>query len=138
MFIDVTGCSLQNLYINPQNSAKTADGAVVGGPVVSDEEMQENYDNFFDEVFVECEDRYGEIEEMNVCDNLGDHLVGNVYIKFKRETDAEAAVSDLNSRWFGGRPIYAELSPVTDFREACCRQYEMGEAASSNIDGWAG
>lgn len=48
---------------------------------VSDEEMQEHYDNFFEEVFVECEDRYGEIEEMNVCDNLGDHLVGNVYIK---------------------------------------------------------
>lgn len=22
--------------------------------------------------------------------------------------------------------MYAELSPVTDFREACCRQYEMG------------
>lgn len=48
---------------------------------VSDEEMQEHYDNFFEDVFVECEDRYGEIEEMNVCDNLGDHLVGNVYIK---------------------------------------------------------
>jgi hypothetical protein len=26
-----------------------------------------------------------------------------------------------------GRPIQAELSPVTDFREACCRQYEMNE-----------
>jgi splicing factor U2AF subunit len=88
---------------------------------------------------------------MNVCDNLGDHLVGNVYIKvslsmyvfcnlvyyasciinvnssqFRREEDAEKAVSDLNNRWFGGRPVYAELSPVTDFREACCRQYEMG------------
>ena len=25
--------------------------------------------------------QYGAIEEMNVCDNLGDHLVGNVYIK---------------------------------------------------------
>lgn len=43
--------------------------------------MQEHYDNFFEDVFVECEDKYGEIEEMNVCDNLGDHLVGNVYIK---------------------------------------------------------
>jgi splicing factor U2AF subunit len=48
---------------------------------VSDEEMQEHYDNFFEDVFVELEDKYGEIEEMNVCDNLGDHLVGNVYIK---------------------------------------------------------
>ena len=33
------------------------------------------------DVFIECEDTYGPIEEMNVCDNLGDHLVGNVYIK---------------------------------------------------------
>lgn len=27
---------------------------------------------------------------------------------------------------FNGEPIYSELSPVTDFREACCRQYELG------------
>src|ERR1700761_4779923 len=26
-----------------------------------------------------------------------------------------------------GRPLYAELSPVTDFRESCCRQNENGE-----------
>lgn len=26
--------------------------------------------------------------------------------------------------------MYAELSPVTDFREACCRQYEMGSVVS--------
>jgi len=123
---------VQNLYINPQNSAKTADGSHLA-QTVSDEEMQEHYDNFFEEVFCECEDRYGEIEEMNVCDNLGDHLVGNVYIKFKYETDAEAAVKALNNRWFGGRPVYAELSPVTDFREACCRQYEMGECTRAGF-----
>ena len=82
---------------------------------------------------MEAEEKYGEIEEMNVCDNLGDHLVGNVYIKFRREEDAEKAVKELNNRWFGGRPIYAELSPVTDFREACCRQYEMGECTRSGF-----
>merc|ERR1712150_401817 len=74
-----------------------------------------------------CEDKYGEIEEMNVCDNLGDHLVGNVYVKFRFEEDAATAVEELNNRWFHHMPIHAELSPVTDFREACCRQYEMGE-----------
>ncbi|XP_052824284.1 splicing factor U2AF 35 kDa subunit isoform X2 [Octopus bimaculoides] len=89
-------------------------------------EIQQHYDEFFEEVYVEME-KYGEIEEMNVCDNLGDHLVGNVYVKFRYEEDAEKAVKDLNNRWFNGRPIHAELSPVTDFREACCRQYEMGE-----------
>jgi len=45
---------LQNLYINPQNSAKTADGSHIG-QTVSDEEMQEHYHNFFEEVFIECE-----------------------------------------------------------------------------------
>ncbi|KAG8037013.1 hypothetical protein G9C98_004335 [Cotesia typhae] len=81
---------------------------------VSDEEMQEHYDNFFEDVFVECEDKYGEIEEMNVCDNLGDHLVGNVYIKFRREEDAERAVNDLNNRWFGGRFCnFMHLKPIS-------------------------
>jgi len=122
---------LQNLYINPQNSAKTADGSHLAN--VTDEEMQEHYDNFFEDVFVECEDKYGQVEEMNVCDNLGDHLVGNVYVKFKKEEDADKAVNDLNNRWFGGRPIYAELTPVTDFREACCRQYETGECTRSGF-----
>ena len=147
---------LNNLYINPQNSAKSADGSHLTN--VSDEEMQEHYDNFFEDVFVEAEDKYGEVEEMNVCDNLGDHLVGNVYIKFRREEDAARAVAELNNRWFGGRPIYAELSPVTDFREACCSkswnffqkskhkdyrqnyilnffagQYEMGECVRSGF-----
>ena len=41
-----------------------------------------------------------QVEEMNVCDNLGDHLVGNVFVKFKREEDAEKAVADLNNRWW--------------------------------------
>ena len=44
--------------------------------------LQKHYDEFYEEVFYEIESKYGEIEEMNVCENLGDHIVGNVYIKF--------------------------------------------------------
>ncbi|XP_016132584.1 splicing factor U2AF 35 kDa subunit-like [Sinocyclocheilus grahami] len=80
----------------------------------------------YTEVFTEME-KHGEVEEMN-----GDHLVGNVYVKFRREEDAEKAVLDLYNRWFNGQPIHSELSPFTDFREACCRQYEMGECTSHN------
>ncbi|UZO15064.1 uncharacterized protein OCT59_006500 [Rhizophagus irregularis] len=50
--------------------------------------------------------------------------------KLKRciyEEDAQKAVDNLNQRFYAGRPIYAELSPVTDFREACCRQNENAE-----------
>ena len=112
--------ALQGLYQNPQINNTTM-GAI------SNVEVQEHYDEFFEEVFNELEDKYGAIEEMNVCDNLGDHLVGNVYVKFHKEEDAEKAVNGCNNRWFNGQPINAELSTVTDFREACCRQYEMGE-----------
>ncbi|XP_068930446.1 splicing factor U2AF 35 kDa subunit-like isoform X2 [Petaurus breviceps papuanus] len=115
---------IQNIYSNPQNSAQTVDGSHCA---VSDVEMQEHDDEFFEKVFTEMEEKYGAVEEMNVCDKLGDHLVGNAYIKFRREEDAEKAVIGLNNRWFNGQPIHAELSPVTDYREVCCRQYEMGE-----------
>lgn len=113
---------IQNLYVNPQNSAK----AQGDGKEISDEENQKHFDEFFEDIYVELEEKYGLIDEMNVCDNLGDHLIGNVYVKFKNEEDAEKAVEDLNNRWFAGKPVYAELSTVTDFREAGCRQYEIG------------
>ena len=48
-------------------------------------------------------------------------LIGNVYARFKYEEDAQSACDALNARWYAARPIYCELSPVTDFREACCR-----------------
>ncbi|GBM37824.1 Splicing factor U2af subunit [Araneus ventricosus] len=180
---------LQNLYHNPQISAQPLDGShreFLNN--ISEQEVLEHFDNFYEDVFVELEEKYGDIEEMIVCDNLGDHLVGNVYVKFMvfsnfhdgfvlvfitcffptnfvlnqlvtlqkdlnyspvlskwsymensafaqfyREEDAEKAVENLNSRWFAGRPIYAELSPVTDFSEACCRQYEVGECKRSGF-----
>ena len=42
---------------------------------------------------------------MNVCDNLGDHLVGNVYVKFRFEEDAEKAVNHVNNRWYNGKYV---------------------------------
>ena len=45
---------------------------------------------------------------MNVCDNLGDHLVGNVYVKFRFEEDAEKAVNHVNNRWYNGKSSYSQ------------------------------
>lgn len=115
---------LKNLYHNPVIDMRQADAFSKVGQVNRDE--QQYFDDFFEEIFAELNDKYGEIEEMNVCDNIGEHMIGNVYVKFYREEDAEKCVQALDNRWFNGEAIYAELSPVTDFREACCRQYELG------------
>ncbi len=39
---------------------------------------------------------------MHVCDNVGDHLQGNVYIRFEWEAEAQKAVDELNDRWYNG------------------------------------
>ena len=59
-----------------------------------------------------------------------------IFINFlfsSREEDAEKAQDALNERWFGGEAVAAELSPVTNFREACCRDYEMGECTRGGL-----
>ena len=84
---------LQNLYRSPildDNGGKWvwfrrkhwAQPLHALGQQITESMLQRHYDEFYEEVFFEIEDKYGEIEEMNVCENLGDHLVGNVYIKF--------------------------------------------------------
>lgn len=87
------------------------------------EELQEHFDDFYEDIYEEFS-KYGDIEDLHVCDNLADHLVGNVYVKYKDEDSAHAAMQGLSGRYYCGRPILAEFSPVTDFKEATCRQYE--------------
>ena len=70
--------------------------------------------------------RFGELEEVVVADNIGDHLIGTVYVKYITEEQAKGCHDGLNGRFYAGKVIVAEYSPVTDFREAKCRQYNEG------------
>uniref|UniRef100_A0A183EY48 RRM domain-containing protein n=1 Tax=Gongylonema pulchrum TaxID=637853 RepID=A0A183EY48_9BILA len=45
------------------------------------------------------EEKFGPIDEMNVCDNIGEHMIGNVYVKFENEEDADKCVKGLDNRW---------------------------------------
>lgn len=102
---------MPNLYQNPAYDPKNK---------MNPSQLQNHFDAFYEDLWCEmC--KYGEVEEIVVCDNNNDHLIGNVYARFKYEDSAQAACDALNSRWYAARPIYCELSPVTDFREACCR-----------------
>lgn len=97
-----------------------------GLPVpVDPEKVQEFFEDFYEDVFLEL-DKYGVIEHLCVCDNLADHMVGNVYVKFRDEEGAARALQALQGRYYAGKPIQVEFSPVTDFKESTCRQYEQG------------
>lgn len=109
---------LSNVYQNPRHLDPHC--------TLTDTELQNQFDELYEDVFVEL-GHYGEVGEMHICDNVGDHLIGNIYARFSSEDDAQRAVDGMNARWYHGKPLFAELSPVTDFREACCRQNETNE-----------
>lgn len=58
------------------------------------------------------EEKYGEVEEMNVCDNLGDHLVGNVYVKVRGAAPDRLAVGVRGCGGGEWRPGSAVILPV--------------------------
>ncbi|KAF2069796.1 hypothetical protein CYY_008878 [Polysphondylium violaceum] len=115
---------LPNLYASPiSKKAIEANGGVI--PNLSDAELQAHFDEFYEDIF-EGLAKYGPVDLLNVCANLGDHLIGNVYVKYKREDDANESMKGLKQRFYDGRQIISEFSPVTDFTEARCRQYDIG------------
>ncbi|KAF5740992.1 splicing factor U2af small subunit B-like [Tripterygium wilfordii] len=111
---------LSNMYQRPDMITPGVDAQ---GQPIDPQKIQEHFEDFYEDIFEELS-KFGEIETLNVCDNLADHMIGNVYVLFKEEDQAAAALQALQGRFYSGRPIIADFSPVTDFREATCRQYE--------------
>ncbi|KAJ0616760.1 putative transcription factor C3H family [Helianthus annuus] len=111
---------LSNMYQRPDMITPGVDAQ--GNPI-DPRKIQDHFEDFYEDLFEEL-NKYGEIESLNVCDNLADHMVGNVYVQFREEEYAAKALKNLSGRFYAGRPIIVDFSPVTDFREATCRQYE--------------
>ncbi|GAV61689.1 zf-CCCH domain-containing protein/RRM_5 domain-containing protein [Cephalotus follicularis] len=113
---------LSNMYQRPDMLTPGLDSQAQG-QALEPRKIQDHFEDFYEDLFEELS-KYGEIESLNICDNLADHMVGNVYVQFREEEHAANALNNLNGRFYAGRPIIVDFSPVTDFREATCRQYE--------------
>ncbi|KMT06354.1 hypothetical protein BVRB_7g160360 [Beta vulgaris subsp. vulgaris] len=111
---------LANMYQRPDMITPGVDPQ---GQPLDPRKIQQHFEDFYEDLFEELS-KYGEIESLNICDNLADHMVGNVYVQFREEEHAGEALRNLSGRFYAGRPIIVDFSPVTDFREATCRQYE--------------
>jgi splicing factor U2AF 35 kDa subunit len=124
---------LKHLYQHP--SGPQAAGANSANPhlqpqslppppsLVNPEEAMEDFLCFFEDLYLELS-KFGHLEGLYVADNVGDHMIGHVYVKFSDEEQAGDALQVLQGRYYDGRPIQAEFSPVVDFREARCRDYD--------------
>ncbi|GAB4837624.1 hypothetical protein Ancab_002473 [Ancistrocladus abbreviatus] len=94
------------------------------GQPIDPKTIQQHFEDFYEDIFEELS-KFGEIESLNVCDDLANHMIGNVYVQYKEEDQAAAALHALHGRFYSGRPIIAEFSPLRDFREATCCQFEV-------------
>ncbi|KAJ9184420.1 hypothetical protein P3X46_004150 [Hevea brasiliensis] len=113
---------LSNMYQRPDMLTPGVDPSAQSQSL-DPRKTQDHFEDFYQDLFEELS-KYGDIESLNICDNLADHMVGNVYVQFREEEHAANALNNLNGRFYAGRPIIVDFSPVTDFREATCRQYE--------------
>jgi splicing factor U2AF 35 kDa subunit len=113
---------IKHMWNNPLCSIASSGGDLKS---VDRSQLQNNLDEFYDEIFEELM-KFGKVDDVQVCENLGDHMVGNVYVKFGDEEEAEAAKQALHGRYYAGRTLDVEYCPVTDFKEARCRQFDEG------------
>lgn len=114
---------IQNMYTPPAQEIGPD-----GQPVAQDpRDLQEHFEDFYEDICEELLEIGGDLETVEVCQNLSDHLRGNVYAKFDSEEAAQRALTSLMGRYYAGRPILPQFSPVLDFREARCRQFEEAE-----------
>jgi splicing factor U2AF 35 kDa subunit len=92
----------------------------------------EEFQNFYAEVFLELA-KYGEIEDIQVCDNIGEHMFGNLFVKFTSEDDAAKCRNGITGRFYGQKMVVPEFSPVSNFSEGKCRQYEEGTCKRKSV-----
>ncbi|KAG8347118.1 U2 splicing auxiliary factor [Trypanosoma vivax] len=83
--------------------------------------LRRHFEHFYKETwrtFMEL----GRIAELRVVSNLGDHLLGNVYIRFEESSDAARIVRELKAKKLNEIILLPEISPVTNFADACCKE----------------
>ena len=95
---------------------------------VDDRKAEDDFLVFFENMYEEL-GKFGKMDCLCVCDNLGDHMIGHVYCKFTDEEEAADALNIMNGRYYDGKKMEVEFSPVTDFREARCRDFDEGSCA---------
>lgn len=91
--------------------------------VIDDHELTAEANRLYQDLFVELATKYGEIDSILVCGNYNPHVGGNVLVKFRSEKTAAKCCIECNDRWYNGKPIFCELSPVTYFEDAICKEF---------------
>lgn len=88
-------------------------------------ELRAHFEHFFWDLLGELR-RAGTVRQLRICRNLEPHLRGNVYVQYRSVEEAQRARALLNGRWYAGRPVSCEFSPVERWKTAVCGLFFRG------------
>ncbi|XP_044139659.1 U2 small nuclear ribonucleoprotein auxiliary factor 35 kDa subunit-related protein 2 [Bufo gargarizans] len=88
-----------------------------------DDEIYQQFLEFYDDVVPEFKN-VGKVIQFKISCNFEPHLRGNVYVQYQTEEECFQALSQFNGRWYAGRQLQCELSPVTKWKSAICGLFE--------------
>merc|ERR1712170_252026 len=94
--------------------------------------LRDHFEEFYEDIFEELS-KHGEVEDLQVADNVCEHLLGNVYVRYRSDDEAEKALKTLQGRYYAGRLLLPEFSPVSDFRDSRCRQYDEDQCTRGGL-----
>ncbi len=113
----------KHLYQNPPAAIAFAEGSKV-----SDEDLKEalnHFEQFYEEIFCELSN-FGELKDLTVVDNLGDHLIGNVYASFNDEESASKCFNALAGKYYHSNLVDEEYCPIINIKDCKCKKLEEG------------
>ncbi|KAI7795477.1 U2 small nuclear ribonucleoprotein auxiliary factor 35 kDa subunit-related protein 2 [Triplophysa rosa] len=89
----------------------------------SEEEVHQQFLEFFEDVLPEFRNA-GRVVQFKVSCNFELHLRGNVYVQYDTEEQCKEAFMMFNGRWYAGRQLRCEFSPVTRWKTAICGLFD--------------
>ncbi|KAG7467170.1 hypothetical protein MATL_G00150590 [Megalops atlanticus] len=89
----------------------------------SEEEVHQQFLDFYQDVLPEFRS-VGKVVQFKVSCNFEPHLRGNVYVQYETEQQCREAFITFNGRWYAGRQLQCEFSPVTRWKTAICGLYD--------------
>ncbi|KAL1021752.1 hypothetical protein UPYG_G00017540 [Umbra pygmaea] len=89
----------------------------------SEEEVLQQFVDFYEDVLPEFRNA-GKVVQFKVSCNFEPHLRGNVYVQFDTEEQCREAFMIFNGRWYAGKQLQCEFSPVTRWKTAICGLFD--------------
>ncbi|XP_032888814.1 U2 small nuclear ribonucleoprotein auxiliary factor 35 kDa subunit-related protein 2 isoform X2 [Amblyraja radiata] len=89
----------------------------------SEEDIYQQFMEFYEDVLPEFKS-IGKVVQFKVSCNYEPHLRGNVYVQYQKEEECQQAFALFNGRWYAGKQLQCEFSPVTRWKTAICGLYE--------------